>query len=471
MSKLKLSCVLRALGLVLFLAAALVLTIVPRIHYVVSVDGQPVGYVENEQEVEQLFEKMQQLCSQQVTEKVTGDEVSIASAEVESQEVAAPALDVKLINNITVSKKYTEPKVGKLNEQILRDLLQYRVAAAVIRIDDEPLLALPDKETAQEVVDLIIAGYTTERGGRSIKKFKTLETIEITQELVDPQMLVDRKTAINKLSTGYEVVRTHVVSRGESLWSIAVQNGISVSDLREANPELKNTNIIQPGQKLKLQVPEPYIHVETVEVVTQTKYVPYDVKMVYRDDMYVWETKVITPGKQGRTEVTYEVIRVNGVEQSRKKLEENVLSKPQTKVVAKGTKAPPKIGTGQFIWPITAEGGGIITDYFGWTGRRYHHGIDIAVNRGTPIYAADAGTVIRRSYDRTYGYFIEIAHGGGYTTLYAHCSKLLVGVGQVVEKGQKIALVGNTGNSTGPHLHFEIRKEGRAVNPLNYFGK
>jgi len=97
-----------------------------------------------------------------------------------------------------------------------------------------------------------------------------------------------------------------------------------------------------------------------------------------------------------------------------------------------------------------------------------HYGLDYAASTGTSIYASDGGTVTTAGWHGNYGYYIKIDHGGGFTTLYAHCSKLLVKVGDKVYQGQRIGLVGNTGRSTGPHCHFEIFKYGKNVNPSNY---
>lgn len=90
---------------------------------------------------------------------------------------------------------------------------------------------------------------------------------------------------------------------------------------------------------------------------------------------------------------------------------------------------------------------------------------------GSSIKAADGGTVIYSGYYGSYGYLIEIDHGGGFTTRYAHCSELLVSKGEKVYQGQVIAKVGSTGYSTGPHLHFEVRKYGTTLNPSNWIGQ
>ena len=130
-------------------------------------------------------------------------------------------------------------------------------------------------------------------------------------------------------------------------------------------------------------------------------------------------------------------------------------------------------GTGQFVWPSAASTR--VTSYYGKRDKpnakatSIHRGIDIGAPNGTDVLAADGGTVIVAGTGRSYGNYIVIDHGNGYTTLYAHNSRLCVSVNDKVTKGQVIAKVGSTGNSTGPHIHFEISKNGTLVNPMSFF--
>ena len=101
-------------------------------------------------------------------------------------------------------------------------------------------------------------------------------------------------------------------------------------------------------------------------------------------------------------------------------------------------------------------------------GQRFHTGLDIPAPQGTSIKAAAGGTVITSQYNRSYGYYVVVSHGNGLSTLYAHCSQLFVSVGDTVSQGQTIAAVGSTGDSTGNHLHFEVRVNGSHTNPWNY---
>ena len=121
-------------------------------------------------------------------------------------------------------------------------------------------------------------------------------------------------------------------------------------------------------------------------------------------------------------------------------------------------------GSGVLGWPVS----GPVTSGFGLRWGRMHEGIDIAVAEGTPVRAAGAGTVIYAGWMGGYGNLVVVDHGNGLSTAYAHNSSLGVGVGQSVTAGQVVSYSGNTGNSTGPHVHFEVRVNGSAVDPLGY---
>jgi murein DD-endopeptidase MepM/ murein hydrolase activator NlpD len=135
-----------------------------------------------------------------------------------------------------------------------------------------------------------------------------------------------------------------------------------------------------------------------------------------------------------------------------------------------GQTAPPA-RKGVLSWPVANP---VVTSEFGYRthpiygNRRLHAGIDLAANTGTPVMAAAAGTVVTAGWMSGYGYTVVIDHGDALATLYAHNSALSVSPGQHVNRGQRIASAGSTGNSTGPHVHFEVRVKGEPVNPRNY---
>lgn len=130
----------------------------------------------------------------------------------------------------------------------------------------------------------------------------------------------------------------------------------------------------------------------------------------------------------------------------------------------------PVSGSGAFIWPVN----GPMTSPFGYRTHPifgttiYHSGIDIGVDEGTPVHAADAGVVVEADWISGYGYAVIIDHGNGLSTLYGHNSSLAVSAGQSVSQGEVIAYAGSTGNSTGPHVHFEVRSNGDPVDPMGY---
>jgi murein DD-endopeptidase MepM/ murein hydrolase activator NlpD len=126
------------------------------------------------------------------------------------------------------------------------------------------------------------------------------------------------------------------------------------------------------------------------------------------------------------------------------------------------TTGPPSASG--FVWPVH----GVLTSYYGWRWGRMHEGIDLAVSNGTPVVASAAGVVIHSGWMGGYGNLVVVDHGGGIATAYGHNTSVTVGVGQQVAQGQLIAYSGNTGNSTGPHVHFEVRINGAAVDPLGY---
>ena len=180
---------------------------------------------------------------------------------------------------------------------------------------------------------------------------------------------------------------------------------------------------------------------------------------------------MVSPGENGSADTVANVTYVNGEEQERVILSSVTLKNPVTEQRLQGTKERPTwLPTGTFRWPCS----GNITSRFGYRNLSYsyasknHKGIDIANRRGTAICAADGGTVTYAGWMSGYGYLVQINHGNGFVTYYGHNSSLLVSVGQHVYKGQQIARMGSTGNSTGNHCHFEVRYNGVARNPLNY---
>ena len=183
--------------------------------------------------------------------------------------------------------------------------------------------------------------------------------------------------------------------------------------------------------------------------------------------------QTVEAGKNGSKEVTYKVYSVNGKETKRTAISTKVLSNPSSAKVYVGTKrviAADKGGDAVMLWPVKRVERSYVSSYVG--DGRGHKGMDIVAPAGTPIYAALAGTVTYSGWDTSgYGYKIIVKHSDTYETLYAHCSALYVKKGDVVARGETIGAVGTTGRSTGNHLHFEVRKNGKFTDPSAYIGR
>jgi murein DD-endopeptidase MepM/ murein hydrolase activator NlpD len=231
-----------------------------------------------------------------------------------------------------------------------------------------------------------------------------------------------------------EQIEFHIVQPGETLWSIANNHQINIDTLIGAN-NIDNMNRIKPGDSL---------------VILPVKGLLY--KIGPGEDIGLLVEKYginATTIRNANNISKNEEVRVNRL------------------VLIPGAK--PEFGYRDRLEKmLVAPVSGRISSYYGMRWGRMHEGVDYAVYTGTPIRAAGAGRVVFSGWSNGYGYAVIIEHRKGLRTLYAHNSQLLVSTGEWVERNEVISKSGNTGNSTGPHLHFEVQINSRAVNPLNY---
>jgi murein DD-endopeptidase MepM/ murein hydrolase activator NlpD len=349
----------------------------------------------------------------------------------------------------------------------LRRRLQYDVYAYVIYVNDKPTLAVRSYEEYRQVLENLKSSYATGRSNAVVRAIVLNDRVEAKQMLVDPEALYSADKAAEVLRRGTDRRETYLVSRGDSLWTIARSNDMTVEEIQAANPQLAEPDRLQVGEEINLVVPQPLVDVSVTEEVTLVERIPF--QTVYQDDarMYRGTARVVTPGKYGYKEVTYRISRTNEREVQREVVGERVVNEPEDQVVARGTAAVPVMGRGPFLWPVPDSFR--ITSRFGPRGRGFHPGVDIGVPSGATVLAADDGIVVFAGWAGAYGILVSVDHGNGYVTKYAHNSRVLVSEGQRVEKGQQIARSGNTGNSTGPHVHFEVVRQGVPLNPLRYF--
>lgn len=256
--------------------------------------------------------------------------------------------------------------------------------------------------------------------------------------------LIEGKTNVSRAAGSKESITLYRIQAGDNLWSIARRNKVSMDSLMSLNG-LNERSILTIGEVVKIPslglVNGSYHVVRVGETM-------WSIAAVY--GLNVAAIVNANPNKNPRC------LNVG-----------DRLSIPQrgsTQVASVSTPSRGLSFSGVFAWPLT----GVITSYFGYRKSGYHHGIDIAGKTGTPIKAAADGVVTFAGWKDVYGNTVVIEHGSGKSTLYGHAQKLLVKEQQQVKRGQIIALVGVSGRTTGPHLHFEIRIGEKCYNPLSY---
>jgi len=339
-------------------------------------------------------------------------------------------------------------------------------SAYSLYVDGELIGSTPYEGALEELLEQLQKAVTNE----DTISCSFAEDVEIRQEYVPTESIMNLGYLAETLYSTKTAEVTYEVKRGDTWSEIANDHGLTSKELLALNPGY-DINRLQIGEILTLSASVPYL---TMTVVQQEHYVDevnYDIEYTDTPDMYQGDYKITSPGQYGKADVVANATYVNGEEVERTILSSVTLQDPVTEKRLQGTKERPTwYPTGSFRWPTS----GRITSYFGGRkspggiGSTNHKGLDIANSRGTAIYAADGGRVTYSGWMSGYGYTVRIDHLNGYVTFYAHNSSLLVSNGQTVHKGQQIAKMGSTGNSTGSHCHFEIRYNGTPKNPLNY---
>lgn len=293
------------------------------------------------------------------------------------------------------------------------------------------------------------------------------QKVEVVEAYLPENLLTPVEEATDRVIMEQETASIYEVVSGDTLSEIAIKVNIPMDKIIEMNDSLEDERTtLQIGQELVITVPEPELSVTRVEQNYYEEIYDADVIIIDVDDWYTTQTEVLQQPSAGFRKVVANVSFVNDKEISREILKEEVVMEAVPKIMRRGTKIPPT-----YVKPIS---GGRLTSNFGKRNApkkgasTYHKGVDWATPTGTPVYASCGGTVAKAGWGSGYGYVVYINHADGRQTRYGHLSKVLVSVGQSVKQGDRIALSGNTGVSTGPHLHFEILINGSQVNPLKY---
>lgn len=237
---------------------------------------------------------------------------------------------------------------------------------------------------------------------------------------------------------------------------VTVQEKTATQALKLNNGD-KKPRILSEMEAVEQMVEQQVITVETTEVVKEEQEIDYETIEKNTDTLNTGEVQIQRKGEKGAKEVIKEVVKENGQMIQEKVLEEKIIKEAVAEIKL--------VGNAGLQNPLDSLR---VTSNFGSRWGRQHLGVDFGMEEGKNIYAAKAGTVLCAGYHGSYGNLVKINHGEGLQTYYAHCSEILVEEGQKVQAGEVIAKVGSTGNSTGPHLHFEVRVNEEVMDPLEW---
>ena len=304
-------------------------------------------------------------------------------------------------------------------------------------------------------------------------------TVKETNIPVNETIYTDSSELANYLLYGKEQkANEYIVQAGDTIENVAFNNKISPEEVLISNSTLTSTtNLLYPGQKLQIIETNPQISVVEESYVVEDIESQYPTEERYDENAAIGVDKVVQDGENGLERVAQRVKKVNGVINYVVPEGKTVLKAPISKIIMKGTKYIPDVGsTTSWGWPT--DSGWRLSSGYVWrtnpvTGKReLHGGLDISgTGYGSRIYATNNGRVKEAGYHYSYGNHVIIDHNNGYLTLYAHMSRINVKEGQVVARGDVIGYVGMTGTATGPHVHYEIWKgcDYCRINPMSMY--
>ena len=404
----------------------------------VFVNGQSLGFVETKQQMEELIATVEQRTSGYL-----GRPYNLS-------------MDISYSLGYAQHDNRLDPVAAEefLFSQVTEVSTQY-----VLSVDGVPVGANPSK-TALELLKQRLLSSQVNAGENARAEF--------VQELTIEQMTVPSTyvSSVQEIEQTLENGRTttYSVQQGDTLSTIAESNGMTLQQVQGLNPHIDPTRI-HVGEEITLGNSRPLLSVKKTSTIEYTQAIAYAQEVEYSDEMYKNQSKIAQAGQNGQAAVVANVVSIDGVEQDRVIQSWEIVSQPQNEIKLVGTKEPPaKAAKGYFIQPFR----GLLTSNYGYRSRGYHTGVDWAGTKGSPVVASDGGTVILAGWNGGYGNCVIIDHGNGLQTLYAHNSALAVKVGQKVAQGEQIAKLGSTGNSTGNHCHWEVRVNGKTVNPMPY---
>ncbi len=459
----------------------------PQELYRVYLKGETIGYIENKE----LLEKYIDDAQISLKEKYNVDKV-----------YAPNELDV--IKEVTYNQKIsTEEEIyEKIKDKSPFTINGYKITIKGIKTVDEEqgeittediVVYVLDKELFNEAVKNTVEVFVPEENynnfvnntQKEITDVGTIiEDIYIKNEITIKEGRISTEETIftdldelNKylLFGTTEEQQKYTVKDGDIISDIAYNNKLSVEEFLIANPEFTSANnLLYEGQIVNLGLINPMFNLIEEDHVVEIQTQKYDTIIEYDSSLLVGYEKVTQQGVDGTVKVTKKVQKSNGEIESAVITNTEVVKPTVSKIVVKGSKVIPTVGNvGVWYWPTNKPY--IITSTYGWRWGKLHEGLDISgTGYGSPIYAANNGTIEKAGYTSTNGNYIYINHNNGYYSIYAHLASINVTVGQAVSMGDKIGTMGQSGYAFGTHLHFGIYKGypfvgGYPVNPLSFY--
>lgn len=419
----------------------------------VQVNGESVGYVANEQVFENARDDVQSRIN-------TAKSMLIESG----ASVPDTQWDVSPTYTLAVSgQTMTESEIANA---ILRTASDEIVDATAVYVDGELRFVTTEGDHLRTYLESVKEPYEDTTDPSVYTAFA--HEIRLLDGVYLNESISSYSDIINELNAGAGI-KTYTAVDGDTVQSIVDATGVSFDSLAQMNPELQSldqevdagTEIITGAASAEL------LKVKVVKQETETVAIPFDTQNSESSEYDFGKVVTLQEGEDGSEDVTYETTTIDGVVTDRQAIAYNVTKQAVPEITVTGTRLKSgmvaQIGSGSFIWPVPNY-----TYVSRWMSSG-HRGADICAPYGTTIIASDSGTVIAAGWHYSYGNYVEIDHGNGYKTLYAHMSAIAVTQGQAVSQGDKIGEVGSTGNSTGNHCHFEMFYNGSLFSAQTLF--
>ncbi|XID91672.1 peptidoglycan DD-metalloendopeptidase family protein [Paenibacillaceae bacterium WGS1546] len=461
------------------IAAAVVIGIAGR-HYVqansvdyykVLVNGELAGEISSEEKVEELLaKKAEELANAEspVQLVLNEDQVAYTAERAFKKKTDDEATLTRLEGMLQTHAVGVKVIVDGEEVGIVRDELTAKKLLQRVKNQYAPTRLLAKNPTAEvrtlSATSAAADSAEPEPPKRVITAVDFAEEVEMVESEISAEQVDDPDELFEKLTKGEPIPRTYTVQKGDCIGCIAAKLDISEELIYQNNKWIKN-DFIKVGDVLDLSEEEPPIlNVNSEEEITEIETIEPPIEYQKSDSMKLGQQKVLREGTEGSQRVTYRLIKRNGSLIEEEQIAKKVLVEPTPTIILKGTKVIRGEGSGKFIWPVSKAR---ITSYMGSRWGRMHNGIDMIGNSN--IRAADEGVVEFAGYKKGgLGNAVIIDHQNGFKTVYGHMKSVSVKKGQIVEKGDKLGVMGSTGRSTGTHLHFEIHLNGKIKNPTSY---